>query len=225
MRDMAVSNASRHSRYTFCSGSGAGPSPDRMFIGSEGILGIITEAWMRLHEDRRAGADRVVVIATVVRHARVTALRHDALSVLGQAELRKRPMQEPAQVPERGAIAARGGEAVAVPAQRCQLVAHALHGLDRAAGTVADLRQLVLRLGHARHAQHVGLGRVHFECGCALLQVIEHQPAEAERHLTGERNAAGDAQLARDVGHEFSERLGLRIRGFHPLQESALRVR
>ena len=31
-------------------GSGAGPSPDRMFIGSEGILGIITEAWMRLQE-------------------------------------------------------------------------------------------------------------------------------------------------------------------------------
>jgi alkyldihydroxyacetonephosphate synthase len=29
-------------------GSGAGPSPDRMFIGSEGVLGIITEAWMRL---------------------------------------------------------------------------------------------------------------------------------------------------------------------------------
>ena len=29
--------------------SGAGPSPDRMFIGSEGALGIITEAWIRLH--------------------------------------------------------------------------------------------------------------------------------------------------------------------------------
>jgi alkyldihydroxyacetonephosphate synthase len=29
-------------------GSGAGPSPDRMFIGSEGTLGVITEAWMRL---------------------------------------------------------------------------------------------------------------------------------------------------------------------------------
>ena len=29
-------------------GSGAGPSPDRMMIGSEGILGIITEAWMRI---------------------------------------------------------------------------------------------------------------------------------------------------------------------------------
>ncbi|MEU1983431.1 FAD-binding oxidoreductase [Nocardia sp. NPDC019395] len=29
-------------------GSGAGPSPDRLFLGSEGILGVITEAWMRL---------------------------------------------------------------------------------------------------------------------------------------------------------------------------------
>ena len=29
-------------------GSGAGPSPDRLFLGSEGALGIITEAWIRL---------------------------------------------------------------------------------------------------------------------------------------------------------------------------------
>jgi alkyldihydroxyacetonephosphate synthase len=29
-------------------GSGAGPSPDRLWIGSEGILGVISEAWMRL---------------------------------------------------------------------------------------------------------------------------------------------------------------------------------
>lgn len=34
-------------------GSGAGPSPDRMFIGSEGILGIITEAWMRVQDRPR----------------------------------------------------------------------------------------------------------------------------------------------------------------------------
>jgi alkyldihydroxyacetonephosphate synthase len=31
-------------------GSGAGPSPDRMMIGSEGILGVIVEAWMRLQD-------------------------------------------------------------------------------------------------------------------------------------------------------------------------------
>lgn len=29
--------------------SGAGPNPDRFFLGSEGALGIITEAWVRLH--------------------------------------------------------------------------------------------------------------------------------------------------------------------------------
>jgi alkyldihydroxyacetonephosphate synthase len=57
-------------------GSGAGPSPDRMFIGSEGILGIITEAWMRLQDrpkfragtsvsfsDFSAGANAVRAIA------------------------------------------------------------------------------------------------------------------------------------------------------------------
>jgi len=31
-------------------GDGAGPSADRLFIGSEGIFGIITEAWMRLRK-------------------------------------------------------------------------------------------------------------------------------------------------------------------------------
>ena len=31
-------------------GSGAGPSPDRMVIGSEGILGVVTEAWMRIQK-------------------------------------------------------------------------------------------------------------------------------------------------------------------------------
>ncbi|MFG3257036.1 FAD-binding oxidoreductase [Streptomyces sp. NPDC048172] len=33
--------------------SGAGPSPDRLFLGSEGMLGVITEAWMRVQERPR----------------------------------------------------------------------------------------------------------------------------------------------------------------------------
>ena len=40
-------------------GSGAGPSPDRMMIGSEGSLGVITEAWMRLQGRPRFRADAV----------------------------------------------------------------------------------------------------------------------------------------------------------------------
>jgi len=34
-------------------GSGAGPSPDRMLVGSEGILGVITEAWVRVQSRPR----------------------------------------------------------------------------------------------------------------------------------------------------------------------------
>ncbi|MER5637030.1 FAD-binding oxidoreductase [Kitasatospora sp. NPDC002227] len=38
--------------------SGAGPSPDRLFLGSEGTLGVITEAWLRVQErpEHRASA-------------------------------------------------------------------------------------------------------------------------------------------------------------------------
>ncbi len=39
-------------------GSGAGPSPDRLVLGSEGILGLVTEAWLRVQRRPtfRAGA-------------------------------------------------------------------------------------------------------------------------------------------------------------------------
>ena len=42
-------------------GSGAGPSPDRMVLGSEGILGIITEAWMRIQARPRFRASAGVL--------------------------------------------------------------------------------------------------------------------------------------------------------------------
>ncbi len=41
-------------------GSGAGPSPDRLLIGSEGILGVVTEAWMRLQDRPRFRASTSV---------------------------------------------------------------------------------------------------------------------------------------------------------------------
>ncbi len=45
-------------------GSGAGPSPDRLFLGSEGTLGIITEAWMRLQERPRFKRSASATFAT-----------------------------------------------------------------------------------------------------------------------------------------------------------------
>jgi alkyldihydroxyacetonephosphate synthase len=45
-------------------GSGAGPSPDRMLIGSEGILGVITEAWMRVQDAPRFRESAAVLFDT-----------------------------------------------------------------------------------------------------------------------------------------------------------------
>ena len=46
-------------------GSGAGPSPDRMIIGSEGVLGVITEAWMRLQDRPRFQASASVAFGSM----------------------------------------------------------------------------------------------------------------------------------------------------------------
>jgi alkyldihydroxyacetonephosphate synthase len=43
--------------------SGAGPSPERLWIGSEGALGVIVEAWMRLQERPRFRASAAVRFA------------------------------------------------------------------------------------------------------------------------------------------------------------------
>jgi alkyldihydroxyacetonephosphate synthase len=45
-------------------GSGAGPSPDRLFLGSEGSLGIITEAWMRTQQRPRFKGSAGVTFAS-----------------------------------------------------------------------------------------------------------------------------------------------------------------
>lgn len=50
-------------------GSGAGPSPDRMFLGSEGILGVITEAWMRLQDRPTIRASASVTFTDFARAA------------------------------------------------------------------------------------------------------------------------------------------------------------
>jgi alkyldihydroxyacetonephosphate synthase len=75
-------------------GSGAGPSPDRMIIGSEGILGVITEAWMRLQDRPVHQASASVEFADMkAATAAVRALSQAALfptncRVLDSAEAR-----------------------------------------------------------------------------------------------------------------------------------------
>ncbi|MFJ8165893.1 FAD-binding oxidoreductase [Streptomyces sp. NPDC096136] len=66
--------------------SGAGPSPDRLFLGSEGALGVITEAWMRLQERPRHKASAAVAFTDF--HAALRAVRELAQSDLAPANCR-----------------------------------------------------------------------------------------------------------------------------------------
>ncbi len=61
-------------------GSGAGPQPERLFLGSEGILGIITEAWMRLQDQPKFRASATARFPNFIAGA-------GAVRALGQAGL------------------------------------------------------------------------------------------------------------------------------------------
>ncbi len=61
-------------------GSGAGPSPDRMLLGSEGILGVIVDAWMRVQERPKWKASRGVAFDDFAAGA-------EAVRELGQSGL------------------------------------------------------------------------------------------------------------------------------------------
>ena len=76
-------------------GSGAGPSPDRLFIGSEGALGVISEAWLRLQDRPRfrasaavrfAGDDGFARGAEVVRRISQTGLHPTNCRLLDHRE-------------------------------------------------------------------------------------------------------------------------------------------
>ena len=67
-------------------GSGAGPSPDRMLIGSEGILAVITEAWVRVRE--RPGYKLSVGVAFDGFEAGAEAVREIAQSGLNPSNCR-----------------------------------------------------------------------------------------------------------------------------------------
>jgi alkyldihydroxyacetonephosphate synthase len=75
-------------------GSGAGISPDRMLIGSEGILGVITEAWVRVRPrpDRRASAavrfDEFMAGANAVRALSQSGLYPSNCRLIDAAEAR-----------------------------------------------------------------------------------------------------------------------------------------
>jgi alkyldihydroxyacetonephosphate synthase len=85
-------------------GSGAGPSPDRLFLGSEGTLGVVTEAWVRLRD--RPRHQRSTTVAFASYDEAVAATRAVAQSGLHPASCR---LLDPTEALVNAGAAVRGG--------------------------------------------------------------------------------------------------------------------
>jgi alkyldihydroxyacetonephosphate synthase len=108
-------------------GSGAGPSPDRMFLGSEGTLGVITEAWMRLQDRPRFKASASVLFGDMT--AAMAAVRAISQAALYPANCR---LLDPGEAALSGAASA--GESVLVLG-----VESAVHPVDGRLAELVDL--------------------------------------------------------------------------------------
>ncbi|MFD9408145.1 FAD-binding oxidoreductase [Streptomyces sp. NPDC059989] len=119
--------------------SGAGPSPDRLFLGSEGALGVITEAWVRLQ--RRPGHKASAALAFTDFHDALRAVRAIAQSDLAPANCRLLDAGEAAL-----SGAARDGSAVLVL------------GFESADAPVTDRLEQAVDLARAHGGRRGGAG-------------------------------------------------------------------
>ncbi len=108
-------------------GSGAGPSPDRLFLGSEGTLGVITEAWMRLQD--RPGHKASTSVTFTDGAAAFGAVRSIVQAGCTPANCR---LLDPGEAGMSGA--ARNGEWVLVLGEES-----ARHPVDDALATLVDI--------------------------------------------------------------------------------------
>lgn len=96
--------------------SGAGPSPDRMMIGSEGILGVITEAWVRLHGRPKFRASTSVRFASFYGGAdAVRAITQAGLYPANCRLLEAREAAYTSEAPQEGAVLVLGFESADHP--------------------------------------------------------------------------------------------------------------
>jgi alkyldihydroxyacetonephosphate synthase len=184
-------------------GSGAGPSPDRLFLGSEGVLGVITEAWMRLQDRPRFKASASATFGDMA--SAMSAVRAIAQSGLHPANCR---LLDPGEAALSGASAAGecvlvlGVESAVLPVESrlAELVTLARdHGGSVAAGSEAGpdaaaeaWRSAFLRMPYVRD----GLARMSaivetFETACTwdrapeLYETVRAEVGAAVEKVTG----------------------------------------
>lgn len=194
-------------------GSGAGPSPDRLFLGSEGVLGVITEAWMRLQPRPRRRASASVHFADYGRA--VAATRAVAQSGLNPANCR---LLDPAEAFINAGAATGGGvliigfesaehpvdgpmaEAVAICREHGgelpepPRIRDEEAGGERGAGTAEAWRAAFLRMPYQRDAlaQH-GMIVETFETACTWDRFDELHAAVSEAARAAIERVCGGA--------------------------------
>ena len=162
-------------------GSGAGPSPDRLLLGSEGILGLITEAWVRVrprpvHRARARGAVRVVPRRRGGR-PRARAVRARAGATAGSSTRSRR--RSPAPATARDALLTLGFES-------------ADHPVDAVARARArDLPRARRRLGRERRRRGAGR-RDRLVARGVPPHAVPPRPARAPRRLHRHVRVGGD---------------------------------
>jgi alkyldihydroxyacetonephosphate synthase len=139
-------------------GSGAGPSPDRMLLGSEGILGVITEAWVRVQPRPEHRASDAVTFATFAAGAEaVRALAQSGLHpsncrLIDEREARMTTAHPP---PADSALLVLGFESTDSPVEHLLERGLAIcreHGGEprEASSSVGDWREAFIRMPYLR---------------------------------------------------------------------------
>lgn len=135
--------------------SGAGPSPDRLLLGSEGTLGVITHAWVRVRPRPRFRARASVTFPSLAGAA--DAARQLVQAELAPANLRVVDGEEAfvtGALAERRALCVVGFESAVEPQERP--LARALELLQDAGGEVASAGEAAGEAEGAWRAAFVG---------------------------------------------------------------------
>jgi len=191
-------------------GSGAGPSPDRMVMGSEGILGVISECWLRLQKRPVFRATAGVVFASWAAGAAAT--RQIVQAKLWPANLRLLDPAEAAQsagLDGRQALLIIGFESADVPQGEN---IRAAVGIAREAGGKIDDGAVRVDDGAGKATGHegaVGAWRDAFiGVNAGLTNGLGLLADTFETAITWDRWPEFDAQVRSRVGRVLEEVLG-----------------
>ncbi len=188
--------------------SGAGPDPDRLVAGSEGTLGIITSAWVRVRPrpEHRAGA----VFHFADRTEAVAAVRDVARSGLQPATLRLLDAGEAAMfagVRDGSHVLLLGFESGDVPVDGLLAQARDLFpGEERAGGAGGRWRESFLRAPYLRDGlARLGLILETFETACTWDRLDAFHEAVAGAALGAVQRVAGGGLVTSRFTHAYPD--------------------